>query len=60
MNISKPNSMRSAITPARSWAFVASIMVARFMVDQHPFLLETLARVNNKHISFPTTLQGGM
>jgi hypothetical protein len=25
-----------------SWAFVTSIIVARFMVNQHPFLLETL------------------
>jgi hypothetical protein len=29
------------------------------MVDEHPFLLETLAQVDN-NISFLTTLQGGM
>jgi hypothetical protein len=30
-----------------SWAFVISIIVVKFMVDQHPFLLETFAQVNN-------------
>jgi hypothetical protein len=25
-----------------SWAFVASIVAARFMVDEHPFLFEAL------------------
>jgi hypothetical protein len=36
----------ATITPTTylgSWALVASIMVVRFMVDQHPFLLEALA-----------------
>jgi hypothetical protein len=34
------------ITPTtylRSWALVALVIVVRFMVDQHPFLFETLA-----------------
>jgi hypothetical protein len=26
-----------------NWAFVTSIIVVRFMVDQHPFLFEALA-----------------
>jgi hypothetical protein len=26
-----------------SWAFVASTIIVRFMVNQHPFLLEALA-----------------
>jgi hypothetical protein len=35
----------STITPATylgSWALIISIIVVRFMVDQHPFLLEAL------------------
>jgi hypothetical protein len=31
----------------RNWALVASVIVVRFMVDQWPFFLEALARVNN-------------
>jgi hypothetical protein len=27
----------------RSWAFVASIIIVKFMVDQRPFFFETLA-----------------
>jgi hypothetical protein len=34
-------------TYLESWAFVTSIIIVRFMVDQHPFLLETLAQDNN-------------
>jgi hypothetical protein len=30
-----------------SWAFVISIIVVRFMVDQCPFLIEALAQVDN-------------
>jgi hypothetical protein len=35
----------STITPItylESWAFVALVIATRFMVDQHPFLLEAL------------------
>ncbi len=35
------------ITYIGSWAFVVSIIVVKFMVDQHPFLFETFAQVNN-------------
>jgi hypothetical protein len=40
------------ITYLGNWAFVASIIVVRFMVDQRPFLLETLTRVNNNTFPF--------
>ncbi len=49
-----------------SWTFVTSIIGVRFMVDQHPFLLEALTWVNNntfifqQHIFFPTTPKGTM
>jgi len=36
----------STITPTtylKSWALVVSIIIARFMIDQCPFLLEALA-----------------
>ncbi len=36
----------------KSWVFVASIIVLRFMVDQHPFLLKALARVDNNTFPF--------
>jgi hypothetical protein len=36
----------------RSWALVASIITTRFMVDQCPFLLEALTRVNNNTFLF--------
>jgi hypothetical protein len=42
-----------------NWVFVVSVIVARFMVDQRPFLLQTLAQIDN-NIFFPATLQGGM
>jgi hypothetical protein len=35
-----------------SWAFVASIIVSRFMVDQRPFLFEALTQVNNNNFLF--------
>ncbi len=38
-------------TYLRSWAFITSIIIIRFMVDQHPFLLEALAQVDNN--TFP-------
>jgi hypothetical protein len=34
-----------------NWAFIASFIIVRFMVDQHPLLLEALAQVDNN--SFP-------
>jgi hypothetical protein len=34
-----------------NWALIASIIITRFMVDQRPFLLEALARIN--HNTFP-------
>ncbi len=61
--------LTSTITPItylRSWAHVVSIIVVKFMVNQHPFFLEALARVDNntfpfqQHISFLATLQGNM
>jgi hypothetical protein len=35
-----------------NWALEASIIVARFMDDQHPFLLEALTRVDNNTFPF--------
>ncbi len=40
-----------------SWALVALIIIARFMVDQHPFLLEALARINNNTFPFQQHLK---
>jgi hypothetical protein len=45
----------STITPTtylKSWALVASVITIRFMVDQCPFLLEALARVDNNAFAF--------
>jgi len=49
----------STITPTtylRSWALVTLVIPTRFMVDQHPFLLEALTRVDNntsrRHVIF--------
>jgi membrane-bound acyltransferase YfiQ involved in biofilm formation len=42
-----------------NWAIIALVIIVRFMIDQHPFFLETLAQVDN-NISFLTTPQGGM
>jgi hypothetical protein len=39
-------------TYLRSWALVTSIIAARFMVDQHPFLFEVLARIDNNTFPF--------
>jgi hypothetical protein len=43
-------------TYLRNWAFVISIVVARFMVDQCPFILEALTQVDNntlkQHVIF--------
>ncbi len=47
--------LTSTITPTtylRSWALVTLIIVARFMVDQHPFLFEVLAWVDNNTFPF--------
>jgi len=35
-----------------NWAFVTSIVTIRFMVDQHPFYLETLTQVDNNTFPF--------
>jgi hypothetical protein len=40
-----------------SWALVASIIIAKLMVHQHPFLLETLARVDNNTFLFQQHLK---
>jgi hypothetical protein len=45
----------STITPAAylgSWALVVLVIVVRFMVDQHPFLLEALAQTDNNTFPF--------
>jgi hypothetical protein len=45
----------TTITPTtylKNWAFVASIIAHRFMVDQYPFLLEALTRVDNNTFPF--------
>ncbi len=45
----------STITPTThlgNWAFVASIIIAKFMVDQHPFFLKILAQVDNNIFPF--------
>jgi hypothetical protein len=39
-------------TYLRSWAFVASIIVIKFMVSQHPFLLEALTQMDNNIFFF--------
>jgi hypothetical protein len=39
-------------TYLRSWAFVTLIIAIRFMVDQHPFLLKTLAQIDNNTFPF--------
>jgi hypothetical protein len=39
-----------------NWALVALIIVVRFMVDQHPFLLEALTWINNNTFSFQQDL----
>jgi hypothetical protein len=40
------------ITYYRNWAFLASFIVAKFMVNQCPFLLEALTWVNNNTFLF--------
>jgi hypothetical protein len=50
----------STMTPTtylKSWAFVVSIIVAKFMVDQCLFLLKALARVNNDTFPFKQHLK---
>jgi hypothetical protein len=39
-------------TYLRNWALIVSIVVVRFMVDQHPFLLEALTQVDNNTFPF--------
>jgi hypothetical protein len=48
------------ITPTTylgSWAFVISIIAIRFMVDQRPFLLKFLTRVDNNTFIFQQCLK---
>jgi hypothetical protein len=40
-------STNAPTTYLKAWAFVVSIITARFMVNQCPFLLEALVQVNN-------------
>jgi hypothetical protein len=39
-------------TYLRSWTFIASFIIVRFVVDQYPFLLEALARVDDNTFFF--------
>jgi hypothetical protein len=43
-----------------NWAFITSIIATKFMVDQCPFIFETLVQVDNNTFPFPTTPQGNM
>jgi hypothetical protein len=45
------------ITYLGSWAFVASIIALRFMVDQCPFLFKALTRINNNTFLFQQHLK---
>jgi hypothetical protein len=40
-----------------SWALVASIIAARFMVDQRRFFLEALTRIDNNSFSLQQHLK---
>jgi len=40
-----------------SWAFIASIIATRFMVDQCPFLFEMLAQIDNNTFPFQQHLK---
>ncbi len=42
----------AATTYLRSWALIVLIIAIGFMVDQHPFLFETLAQVDNNTFPF--------
>jgi hypothetical protein len=47
--------LTSTISPIAylgSWALVTLVIATKFMVDQHPFFLETLARVYNNTFPF--------
>jgi hypothetical protein len=35
-----------------NWAFVVLVIFAKFMIDQRPFLLEALTRINNNTFPF--------
>jgi hypothetical protein len=52
-----PTATIAPIAYLRSWAFVASIIAARFMVDQCPFLLEALTQVDNNSFPFQQHLK---
>jgi len=52
--------LTSTIAPIaylESWAIVISIITARFMVDQCPFLFEALIQVNNNTFPFQQHLK---
>jgi len=40
-----------------NWAFIASFIATRFMVNQRPFLLETLAQIDNNTFPFEQHLK---
>ncbi len=52
-----PTSTIIPITYLGSWAFVASIIVTMFMVDQRPFFFEILAQINNNIFPFQQHLK---
>jgi len=47
-----PTSTITPISYLKNWAFVASIIVVRFMVNQSPFLFEVLTQVDNNTLLF--------
>jgi hypothetical protein len=47
-----PTATITSTTYLGSWAFIASIIVVRFMVNQRPFLLEALTQINNNTFPF--------
>jgi len=45
-------SMIAPIVYLGNWAIIALVIIVRFMIDQHPFFLETLAQVDNNTFFF--------
>jgi hypothetical protein len=52
-----PTTNITQVTYLRSWAFVASIIIVRFMVDQGFFLAWSLNTSWQQHLPFPIALQ---
>ncbi len=52
-----PTTTIALATYLKSWALVASIIVVKFMVDQHPLLLETLTWIGNNTFLFQQHLK---